>query len=79
MQPGQTERIGFDENIKPLFREKDRAAMIKAFDLWNYEDVVKNASAIAHALSSGAMPCDGAWPPERVALLQRWVEAGTPR
>jgi hypothetical protein len=24
------------------------------------------------------MPCDGAWPPERVAVFRRWVEAGKP-
>jgi len=24
------------------------------------------------------MPCDAAWPAERVALFHRWVQAGSP-
>jgi len=22
------------------------------------------------------MPCDGAWPPERVAVFERWIRGG---
>ena len=33
-----------------------------AFDLWSYEDVSANATAILEKLSAGTMPCDGAWP-----------------
>jgi hypothetical protein len=73
-----TNAIGFDKDIKPLFREKDRDAMKGAFDLWDYADVVKHAQAILGALRSGKMPCDAAWPADRVALLAQWVEAGTP-
>ena len=70
--------ITFDADIKPLFREKDRDAMRRAFDLWSYADVQTHAAAIAARLKDGSMPCDGAWPPERVALFERWVENGTP-
>jgi hypothetical protein len=70
--------LGYNVDIKPLFREKDREAMKGAFDLWNYDDVVRHAPAILNAVSSGKMPCDGAWAPERVAILQQWIEAGTP-
>jgi len=44
----------------------------------SYPDVQAHAAAIALRLKNGSMPCDGAWPPERVALFERWVESGTP-
>lgn len=70
--------ISFDADIKPLFREKDRNSMRSAFDLWSYADVQTHADAIAERLKNGSMPCDGAWPPERVGLFERWVEQGKP-
>jgi ferritin-like protein len=30
------------------------------------------------ASSSGTMPCDGAWPAERVAVFRAWIDAGKP-
>jgi hypothetical protein len=24
------------------------------------------------------MPCDGAWPADRVQIVQRWIDAGKP-
>jgi hypothetical protein len=76
--PGPDEPLGFDEHIKPLFRERDRNSMKFVFDLWSQADVSANADAILERLEDGTMPCDGAWPPERVAVFRRWVEAGTP-
>jgi hypothetical protein len=70
---------GFEKDIKPLFRSKDRESMKGAFDLWNYDDVVKHATAILGSLESGKMPCDGPWPSENVQLLDRWIKAGTPK
>jgi hypothetical protein len=29
-------------------------------------------------VEAGTMPCDGAWPAERVAVFRRWIEAGNP-
>ena len=66
----------YDADIKRLFREIDRASMDFAFDLWSYEDVRGNALPILQRLESGTMPCDGAWPPERVAVYRRWVDTG---
>ena len=40
--------------------------------------LVPRMAAIAARLKDGSMPCDGAWPLERVALFERWVENGTP-
>jgi hypothetical protein len=68
--------VSFDVDIKPLFREKDRDSMRRAFDLWAYADVQAHAAAIAGRLRNGSMPCDGAWPRERVELFERWVEQG---
>jgi hypothetical protein len=64
----------FETDIKRLFRERDRGAMLQAFDLWSYEDVKTNADRILAAVSSGSMPCDGRWPEEQVNLLRRWVD-----
>ena len=68
----------FEQEIKPLFRERDRDAMKWAFDLWSYDDVAENADAILERLRNGTMPCDGAWPDEQVAVFESWVEDGTP-
>jgi hypothetical protein len=70
--------LSFDADIKPLFREKDRNSMRDAFDLWSWADVQTHAVAIVERLKNGSMPCDGAWPAERVALFERWIENGTP-
>jgi len=63
--PGDV-RLSFERDIKPLFRQKDRDAMLRAFDLFDYDDVVENADAIVGSLRSGQMPCDAAWPGEQV-------------
>jgi hypothetical protein len=66
----------FEDDIRPLFREKDRGSMLNHFDLWSYEDVRDRASAILEVLSNGQMPCDGRWRSEDVDLLRRWIAAG---
>jgi hypothetical protein len=70
--------IGFEHDIKPLFREGDREAMEFALDLWSYEDVSSNGAAILVRLEDGSMPCDGAWPEERIGIFRRWLDAGAP-
>lgn len=70
--------MSFETDIKPLFRERDRGAMSFLFDLWSYDDVKANAEAILGQLEAGSMPCDGAWPADRVATFRSWVDAGTP-
>jgi len=71
-------KLSFEQDIKPLFRSKDRDAMLQAFDLFDYDDVVENADAIVGALRGGQMPCDGAWPAAAVDKLQQWIDEGTP-
>jgi hypothetical protein len=70
--------LSFARDIRPMFREKDRDSMLKAFDLFDYADVAGHADAIAGALRSGKMPCDGAWPASAVDKLQQWIDAGKP-
>jgi hypothetical protein len=72
------EPISFEQQIKPLFRERDRKAMNWAFDLWAHDDVAANSEAILGRLRDGTMPCDGAWSDEQIAVFQGWVEAGKP-
>ena len=70
--------LSFARDIRPLFREKDRDSMLKAFDLFDHADVARHADAIVGAVRSGKMPCDGAWPASRVDKLQQWIDAGKP-
>jgi len=72
--PGQA--VGFAAHIKPLFREKDRRSMSFAFDLWSLDDVRAHAAGILERLRNGSMPCDGAWPQDRIDVFQRWTESG---
>jgi hypothetical protein len=76
--PAHGEPLDFQQHIKPLFRERDRTSMRFAFDLWSFDDVSRNAEAILAQLQAGSMPCDGAWPKERVAVFRRWVQSGKP-
>lgn len=69
-------RPGFETDIRPLFREQDRRSMTFMFDLWSLEDVKANADAILASVSAGEMPCDDAWPEDRVALFKAWVDGG---
>jgi hypothetical protein len=68
----------YEADIKPLFRERDRGAMLSHFDLWSYDDVKANADAIVGELEAGSMPCDGAWPADQVELFRSWMADGTP-
>jgi hypothetical protein len=74
--PANEESLSFATDIKPLFRERDRESMEFAFDLWSYDDVKRNADGILAQLQNGSMPCDGAWPAERVDAFRRWAEGG---
>jgi hypothetical protein len=44
--------LSFARDIKPLFREKDRDSMMRAFDLFDYADVAEHADAIVGALAA---------------------------
>jgi hypothetical protein len=76
--PAAGDPISFAEHVKPLFRERDRKSMRFAFDLWSHADVSQHANAILDRLKAGTMPCDGAWPKERVDVFKRWVDSERP-
>jgi CDGSH-type Zn-finger protein/truncated hemoglobin YjbI len=74
--PPPEQPVTFSQHIKRLFRRVDHQSMAFVFDLWKYEDVRTHAQGILQRLEQGTMPCDGAWPPEKIAVFRRWVDAG---
>ncbi len=68
--------MGFETEIRPLFRELDREEMVDFFDLWSYEDVRAHASLILERVDDGSMPCDQPWEAASVEAFRRWVEGG---
>jgi hypothetical protein len=74
------EELSFENDVRPLFRERDRGAMLSVaeFDLWKLEDVVEHSGAILARLEDGSMPCDQAWPADQIAIFRRWVDSGMP-
>ena len=74
--PGPDETVSFAAHIKPLFREHDRKSMAFALDLWSQADVQAHAAGILDRLRDGTMPCDGAWPQEKIEVFRRWTESG---
>ncbi|HEY1323366.1 MAG TPA: CDGSH iron-sulfur domain-containing protein, partial [Streptosporangiaceae bacterium] len=74
--PGPDETVSFAAHIKPLFREHDRKSMAFALDLWSQADVQAHAAGILDRLRDGTMPCDGAWPEEKIEVFRRWTESG---
>jgi hypothetical protein len=74
----EQEVVGYERDIRPLFRAKDISSMSRAFDLASYSDARANADGILARVTDGSMPCDGPWPQGRVELFRRWVDAGCP-
>jgi hypothetical protein len=74
----ETEKLSFEQDIKPLFRERDRGAMLSVatFDLWSYDDVSGRSQEILGRLEDGSMPCDQPWPDAQVDRFRDWVRAG---
>jgi len=68
--------LSFERDVKPLFRESDRTAMSKAFDLWSATDVAAHGDAIIAQLRQGSMPCDGPWPAEQIDVVSKWLAEG---
>jgi hypothetical protein len=68
--------LSFEQDVRPLFRERDRESMKHRFDLWSVDDVRANSSRILRVVEQGRMPCDGAWPQDKVDTLRQWVDDG---
>jgi hypothetical protein len=76
-QPAPAAPLSFARDIRPLFRDKDRTSMLKAFDLWSHADVVTRQDAILDQVRGGTMPSDGAWPPEQTVTLAQCIAGGS--
>jgi hypothetical protein len=71
--PDSAAGLSFERDIRPM-RTGTRCS--KTFDLWFYSDLQAHQDAILERLRDGTMPCDGAWPPEHVAV-RRWIASGS--
>ena len=71
--------MGFEDDIRPLFRAEDVEAMSFAFDLTSYEEVSENAEEIYARLAEGTMPCDAPWPEEDVEHFRAWIDDAMPQ
>jgi hypothetical protein len=52
--PGEGDELGFERDIKPLFRAKDCDSMMAAFDLFDYEDGARGRERHAAGRHGGA-------------------------
>jgi len=73
--------LSFVNDIRPLFRDGDIQCMgpsgVKLDDP-TWMCVHANAQSVYFQISTGAMPPDAPWPPDRVSLFKRWMDAGCP-
>jgi len=70
--------LSFAKDIRPLFRDDPDVTTMKevGLDLSSYADVKAKAESIHATLVSGSMPCDGAWPEDRISLFKKWMDEG---
>jgi hypothetical protein len=75
--------IGFEEDIKGIFRQDDRDCMLAnsfpQFDLFDWQSVRGAAQRILQRLESGDMPPDGPLPADVIARFRNWIEDGSPK
>ena len=70
--------LSFAKDILPLFRDDPDVSSMKGYglDLSSYSQVKTKAQSIYRTLLDGSMPCDGAWPADRIALFKNWMDEG---
>jgi len=72
--------VGFDEDIRPLFRAGDQACMsARGIDLGDWWEVRRNSDAIFAMVSSGKMPPDTPWDKDKFGKFADWREEGMPK
>jgi hypothetical protein len=74
----ENQTFSFEHDVRPLFRTKDIGSMAFRFDLSSYGDVRAHAEGIYIRLQAGTMPCDGAWPANKISVFREWIDAGCP-
>ena len=70
--------LSFAADIRPLFRDSPDVDSMQGYglDLSSYADVKAQAAEIYEALANGSMPCDEAWPGDRLDLFKQWMDEG---
>lgn len=70
--------LSFAKDIRPLFRDDPDVSSMRDYglDLSSYSHVKTKAQSIYATLVDGSMPCDGAWPADRIALFKKWMDEG---
>jgi hypothetical protein len=79
-----TKPTSFQEEIGPLFTDRDIHAMSKAFDLASYDDVKAHVAVIydrIRGIGGAVMPPppprgEGPWPQAHIELFARWIADG---
>jgi hypothetical protein len=79
-----TKLTSFQEDIRPLFTERDIRAMSKAFNLASYDDVKLHSAAIydrIRGIGGAVMPPppprgEGPWPQTYIELFAQWIADG---
>jgi len=79
-----TKPVSYQQNIRPLFTERDIHAMSKAFNLASYGDVKAHAAAIydrIRGIGGAVMPPppprgEGPWPQASIDLFAQWMADG---
>jgi hypothetical protein len=49
---------------------------VRHYDNTSDSSTHRDCASILERLQAGTMPCDGAWPEERIDAFRRWVESG---
>ncbi len=71
------EKLGFQKDIRPLFRSYDIESMKpNGIDLSSYEAVKERAQDIYARLSNKDMPCDEPWTDHNLSKFKEWMESG---
>ena len=73
--------LSFAKDIRPLFRDGDIKCMgDSGVDLDDpaWMCVPANAQSVYSQVSAGTMPPDTPWPPDRISLFKKWMDAGYP-
>jgi len=78
-----TKLTSFQEDIRPLFTDRDIHAMSKAFNLASYDDVKGHAAIIydrIRGIGGAVMPPpprgEGPWPQAYIELFAQWIADG---
>ena len=69
--------LGYEKDIKPMFRIRDVDAMKpRGLNLWAYMEVRAAADRILSRLQEGSMPCDAPWPQSAIDKFRQWIADG---